>query len=236
MDVKIFIDNFMSAFGEKPELPFVFWYSDLAVADTAKVDGCFFQILDSVHNGEKVSLCAENIGCGGGKLYTGFSDMSPHIPGFVSLKEKYKKTPEMVEEYIRNIDIQRAKNRYLNFSRVDSLENFENIEGLVFFATPDELSGLAAWAFFDNNEEDAVSVPFGSGCASVVSMAVRENRKGGRRTFLGLFDPSVRRFVDADKLSFLIPMSRFREMYHTMRECCLFNTRAWNIIKERINA
>ena len=29
-------------------------------------------------------------------------------------------------------------------------------------------------------------------------------------------------------------MSRFKEMYHTMRESCLFDTHAWGKIKERI--
>ena len=37
------------------------------------------------------------------------------------------------------------------------------------------LSGLATWAFFDNNADDAVSCIFGSGCSSVVAQAVKEN-------------------------------------------------------------
>ena len=37
-----------------------------------------------------VSLNADVIGCGGGKFYTGFTDMPERVPTFVSLKEKYK--------------------------------------------------------------------------------------------------------------------------------------------------
>ena len=40
--------------------------------------------------------------------------------------------------------------------------------------------------------------------------------------------------VETPAESFTIPMSRFKEMYHTMRESCLFNTHAWGKIKERI--
>ena len=69
------------------------------------------------------------------------------------------------------------------------------MEGILFFATPDMLSGLATWAFFDNNADDAVSCIFGSGCSSVVAQAVKENRTGGRRTFIGLLDPSVRPYA-----------------------------------------
>ena len=50
----------------------------------------------------------------------------------------------------------------------------------------------------------------------------------------GFFDPSVRPYFEAELLSFTIPMSRFKEMYHTMRESCLFDTHAWGKIKERI--
>ena len=37
-----------------------------------------------------------------------------------------------------------------------------------------------------------------------------------------------------DILSYTVPMSRFKEMYHTMRSSCLFDTHAWGKIKERI--
>ena len=99
----------------------------------------------------------------------------------------------------------------------------------------DMLAGLTTWAFFDNDREDAVSAIFGSGCSAVVSQAVRENRRGGKRTFLGLFDPSVRPYVGANELSFVIPASRFPSMAETMRQCCLFDTHAWAKVKARIN-
>ena len=51
---------------------------------------------------------------------------------------------------------------------------------------------------------------------------------------MGFFDPSVRPHFEAELLSFTIPMSRFKEMYHTMRESCLFDTHAWSKLKERI--
>ena len=235
MEVARFIHNYRIAFGEKPELPLVFWYSDKPLAETQKVNGCFFQLMDYVRDGGAISLNAGNIGCGGGKMYTGFSEMPAHVPNFVSLKEKYKETPEMVLEYLKDMELEKATGEYLNFARIDSVTGFENVEGLFFFATTDELSGLTAWAFFDNNAPDAVSTPFATGCGSVVSMTVAENRRSGKRTFIGLLDPSVRKFVTANKLGFLIPMSRFREMYHTMPECCLFDTHAWSIVRDRIN-
>jgi len=235
MEIKQFIENYKGAFSEAAELPILFWYSDTAVNKTEKINGCFFQCMKEVRAGIPASLNGDVIGCGGGKFYTGFTDMPEYVPTFVSLKEKYKQTPEMVADFTKKLNRPPASGKYLNFARIDQRESFDGMEGLLFLATPDILSGLATWASFDNNSEDAVTTLFGSGCCTVVTYAVLENIKKGRRTFIGFFDPSVRPHFEANILSFVIPMSRFPEMYETMTECCLFDTRAWSKIRERIS-
>jgi hypothetical protein len=236
MDIEQFTDNFKEAFGEAAGLPIAFWYSDEPIAATPKIEGCFFKGIRNVRDGEPMTLNADNIGCGGGKFYTGFAPMGAHIPNFVSLKERYKDTPEMVEDFIARSEVPEATGKYLNFARLDTLDTldgFEGIEGLIFFATPDILSGLAAWAWFDNNADDAVTTRFGSGCSTIVADPVRENNRGGRRTFVGCFDISVRPHLEPDELSFTIPMSRLREMSGTMRSSGLFDTRAWEKVRQR---
>ncbi len=234
METTAFLTDYREAFGEHAPLPLLFYYSDQALAETEKTNGCFFKRLNDVREGHPASLNAENIGCGGGKFYTGFAPMGEHIPTFVSQKERYKQTPEMVTDYIHTLDIQQTNKAYLNFIRLDQATTFDNMEGLLFFATPDILSGLCTWAFFDNNAPDAVTTLFGSGCSVVVTAAVRENRLKGKRTFLGLFDPSVRPYVGANELSFVIPASRFASMCNTMRQSCLFDTHAWSKVRARI--
>ena len=95
MDIHTFIANYQEAFGQHAELPIAFWYSDRMGASTEKVTGCLFKCMKQVRDGKIVSLSNETITCGGGKFYTGFTEMPERVPGFVSLKEKYKKTPEM---------------------------------------------------------------------------------------------------------------------------------------------
>ena len=148
---------------KKVDLPIVFWYSEQPVNSVDKIGGCLFKCMKDVRDGQTVTLSVENIGCGGGKFYTGFTEMPERIPGFVSLKEKYKQTPEGVSEFLEELQVPRAKMDYLNFARMDKVENFDNLEGILFLATPDMLSGLATWAFFDNNSQDAVTSLFGSG-------------------------------------------------------------------------
>lgn len=109
MDIHTFIGNYREAFGQQAELPIVFWYSDQPEAPAEKVNGCFFKSMAQIRNGKTISLNAETIGCGGGKFYTGFTDMPEHVPGFVSLKEKYKKTPDMVVDFIQELQVPKAE-------------------------------------------------------------------------------------------------------------------------------
>jgi len=253
MDVKSFIADYREAFGAKAQLPIAFWYSAEAAAQTEKAGGCLFKHLDEILAGKTVSLNAENIGCGGGKFYCGFTEMPEYVPQFVSTKERYKRSPELVLDMIHSLGVPKAKDNFLNFTLLDNLDTFEgpegeDLEGLLFLATPDVLSGLVSWATFDRNEPDVVSSLFGSGCGNVVTQAAVENAKGasgatgaegagaegGYRSFIGFFDPSVRPYVDSNILSFTIPMSRFRVMYTTMRQSCLFDTHAWGKIRERL--
>ena len=234
METKEFIQNYREAFGSKAPLPLLFGYSDKPIAETEKIGGCFFKGLLAAREGQPVSLSVDVIGCGGGKLYSGFSDMPERVPGFVSLKEKYKKTPEMVVDYLQGLGMKRTEKPYLNFIRIDKAESFDGTEGIQFYATPDMLSGLCGWAFFDNNAPDAVVSQFGSGCSIVVSMTVVENERKGNRCFLGLFDPSVRPWVGKNELSFTIPYSRFVTMMETMKDCFLFDSHAWEKVKARM--
>lgn len=234
MTTQDFIALFQEAFGKKVQLPLLFGYSDKPIASTEEIGGCFFKGLQTAREGTPVSLSAEVIGCGGGKLYTGFSDIPERVPCFVSLKEKYKKTPEMVTDYVNSLDMRRATKPYLNFIRIDKANSFEGTEGILFYATPDMLSGLCGWVFFDTNAADAVVTRFGSGCCSVVSMTIVENARHGQRCFMGLLDPSVRPYVGTNELSFTIPMSRFKSMMETMKECFLFDSHAWKKVKARL--
>ena len=66
------------------------------------------------------------------------------------------------------------------FARIDRVEHFDGLEGILFLATPDILSGLTTWAYFDNNSPDTVMAMFGSGCCSVVTQ--RSGKPDGRET------------------------------------------------------
>lgn len=232
--IQTFLQKYREAFGNAVPLPIAFGYSHNPVAEVKRIPRCMIGAIRKACGGEPLTLSADNVLCGGGSLYTAFAPMQDRIPAFVSETEHYKRTPEQVRRYIHNLDIHLAEKPYLNFIRMDKLSSFDDVEGILFFATPDVLSGLCSWAFYDNDADDAVSVRFASGCCSIVTFAVNENRKNGRSCFVGMLDPSARPLVPADELSFVIPVSRFREMMRTMEDSALFR-KAYSIVRKRIN-
>ncbi len=231
-----FIKQFREAFGDNAELPIVFWYSSEANPPPVQSQKCCIQDLKKAREGVTITFDVEAISCMGGKLYTGLGEISMGVAQYMPIREKYKQRGELVAEFIHDLDLVKATKPYICFSRIDKIDHFDDIEGVIFFATPDILTGLISWVLFDTNLEGAVSVPFGSGCSSIVSQVVVENRKRGKRTFMGLFDPSTRLNIEPNILSLAIPMSRFKEMCETMCLCCLKDSFSWSKVRERINS
>ena len=234
MTIQEFIAKYREAFGESVPLPVAFGYSDKAVTEVKKIPRCMIGAIRKVCDGEPLTLSTDNVLCGGGRLYTAFAPMPERVPAFVSETEHYKQTKELAKEYIGRLDIRLSDKPYLNFIRMDRLESLNDMEGILFFATPDVLSGLCSWTFYDNNDDDAVCARFASGCCSIVTFAVKENRTGGRRCFIGLLDPSARPLVPENELTFTVPVSRFKEMMNTMEQSALFQ-KAYSIVRKRIN-
>lgn len=234
MTIQEFTTLYKEAFGESVPLPIAFGYSNEPATEVRKIPRCMIGAIRKVCDGEALTLSADNVLCGGGSLYTAFAPMPERVPVFVSETEHYKQTKEQVKEYIDRLDIRLSEKPYLNFVRMDKLESLKGVEGILFFATPDVLSGLCSWAFYDNNDNDAVCTRFASGCCSIVTFAAKENERGGHSCFIGLFDPSARPLVPKNELTFTIPACRFKEMMGTMKQSALFQ-KAYSLVRKRIN-
>ena len=137
-----FIEKFREAFGEAAPMPVAFWYDDTAINPESRVPRCMIGAIRKVCEGNSLKLCAENVQCGGGGLYTAFRPMPERVPLFVSETEHYKQTPEQVRKYVESLEIEITDKPYLNFVSVDRLDSWDSVEAVVFFATPDVLSGL----------------------------------------------------------------------------------------------
>ncbi len=227
------------------ELPFIFYYTDQedfaehVPAPTAHQ--CIIGALAKVRKG--VALCFEagSIGCIGGKKYLGFShDLMPNFEYFLSCGipgklegERYKKSPELVKEFLKNAKTSDAPAKYIVFKRLDQVTESDNPEVVIFFATPDVLSGLFTLANYDEAELNGVICPFCAGCGSIVQYPYLENKSSRPRAVLGMMDISARPYIPKDTLSFAVPMSKFVRMAGNMDESFLI-THSWEKVKRRI--
>jgi len=228
------------------DLPIAFYYSDEeGNAEVVKAGAGPRSIIGGlvkVQKGESAAYDVDAVGCPGGKRYLGFADelmpdfeyfLSCGIPGKME-GERYKKTPEMVKEYMKkHAPATKAPARYIVFKRWDRLEARDNPEVVVFYARPDALAGLFTLASYDEAEQNMVIAPFGSGCASIVQYPYLETKSARPRAVIGMFDVSARSFVPADVLTFAAPMSKFKRMVDNMEESFLI-TPSWAKVQKRI--
>jgi uncharacterized protein (DUF169 family) len=229
------------------ELPITFYYSD--TGERAKLvrrgsfSRCVMGALKEVRNGQDLSFNADSIECFGGRRYLGFDQtLGPDFEYFLSCGipgrmegERYKKSPRLVKEILKNWPKLRAPKPYVVFRRWDNLCKEDDPEVVIVFAQPDVLAGLFTLANFDQSQPEGVIAPMGSGCSSIVSYPYLEKDSLHPRAIIGMFDPSARPYVPKDRLSFAVPMKRFITMIGNMEESFLI-TDTWQKLQRRILA
>jgi hypothetical protein len=241
-------DEFTGLWGEYfpgAELPMCFYYADepggAEPVTPPAGHRCLIADLARVRKGRSISFDADGISCFGGKRYLGFpTELMPNFEYFLSHGipgelegERYKKSPELVKEFVQHAPPFEAPAPCIIFKRWDALDEPDEPAVVVFFAQADVLSGLFTLANFDEAEPDAVFCPFAAGCGSIVRYPYLEGAAARPRAVLGMFDVSARPCVPHDTLSFAVPMSKFERMVVNMRESFLI-TRSWDKVKRRI--
>jgi uncharacterized protein (DUF169 family) len=245
MEIKVRFTTLWRKYFNNAELPITFYYSDKeGLAELVKpgsVARCVIEALVEVRKGRSFSFNANSVGCFGGRKYLGFVEsirpdfeyfLSCGIPGKMR-GERYKKSPGLVKEIMKNWPNFKAPAPLIIFKRWDNLEKEDNPEVVIFFAQPDVLSGLFTLANFDESEPEGVFAPMGSGCSSVVSYPYLEKDSRHTRAVIGMFDPSARPYLPKDVLSFSVPMMKFVTMIENMEESFLI-TDTWKQLRKRI--
>ncbi len=226
------------------ELPIGLFYSDDERYGALLRPGgqrCMIGQLALPRRGEDIAFTGETIGCPGGKRYLGYAaELPPGFEYFLSCGipdrmegERYKKSPELVLEFLKDAPALQAPARYAVFKRWDRLDETEQPEVVIFFAEPDVLSGLCTLAGFADADRQSVICPFGAGCATIAQYPYLEGRREQPRAVLGLFDVSARPMVPPAALSFAVPMRKFSAMVADMEESFLI-TPSWEKVRSRI--
>jgi hypothetical protein len=147
--------------------------------------------------------------------------------------ERYKQTPELVKEMLQRMPPFEAPGPIVVFKRWDHLEEGDEPAVVVFFATPDVLSGLFTLANFEEANLEGVIAPFGSGCSSIVYHPYQELGSARPRAVLGMFDVSARPCVPKNVLTFAVPWPKLVRMVGQMDESFLI-TGSWHKVRARM--
>ena len=247
MDIALkekFIQVWKRYFGAA-DLPMVFYYTDTPMGEeliqSSSGHRCIMADLAKVFTGRSICFNADSFSCFGGKRYLGYSQelmknfeyfLSCGIPGRLE-GERYKKTPELVKDFIEKAPKFEAPGKFIVFKRWDKLQESDELDVVIFFAPPDVLSGLFTLANFDVSDPIGVICPFSAGCGSIVQHPYLEKESDRPKAVLGMFDVSARPYVSADVLTFSIPINKFVTMIDNVEKSFLI-TQSWSKIQSRI--
>lgn len=227
------------------ELPITFELGE-AVADAERMPApgrwrCFVCDLARVRNGRSVVFDRSSLSCSGALYYLGYeTERSENFRYFLSCGkpgvvegERYKKSPEIVDEMdAHHLSLPAGENSY-TFKRWDRLCESDDPDVVIFFARPEVLTALFTIANFDRADPNGVICPFGSGCSSIIHYPRLELQSGCPRAVLGMFDPSARPCVPIDVLTIAFSMDRFEAIIADFEESFLI-TGTWQRQKEKI--
>ena len=183
----------------------------------------------------------EHFGCLGGAFYLGY--LKPQLEAIVYYVstgapnqregEHYFESPEITRKFFETVDPPPAPARFCIFKPINMFSEGERPELVVFFARAEAIAGLNQLATFVTNDFEAVRSPFGAGCTNIVTWPLKYLAQGELKAVIGGWDPSDRKFMKPDELTFSVPMEMFERMVNRWKESFL-TTDTWAHVRKRI--
>lgn len=212
--------------------------------DWASINAKWTCVIGAIWRARKQGTVAyfdrERFGCLGGAFYLGFLKpqlemityyVSTGIPGRFE-GEHYFESPEVTRNFFHTIDPRPAPARFCLFKPISLFGEDESPELVIFFSRPESIAGLNQLATFVTNDFEAVYSPFGAGCSNIVTWPLRYLAQGKLKAVLGGWDPSDRKFLKPDEITFTVPFEMFTRMVHRWPESFL-NTATWQVVRKK---
>ena len=202
--------------------------------------GCVIALLSAASKGKITAACRETANCQGGKVGLGFQPFQlGEIEYFLSVGRKggrsgefYKESPKYAREYCTALPRIHAM-PYVVFKPLDLTETSETPKAVIFLVNADQLSALVTLANYDRSAQNHVHLEFGAGCAQSILYALSAEENEKDFCYIGLTDPSARKYIQKELLSFSIPYHRFLEM-ETKASDSFLTKETWARLSERL--
>jgi hypothetical protein len=172
----------------------------------------------------------EECGCMGGGYFSGIyrpyldtnvKYVSTGIPGTFIEGEHYMPSPESMQAFMDACALPSITKKYCVFKPLELFSGEEQALVVAFFARPEVLVGLHSLAAYTVGNHNAVIAPFGAGCTNIVAWPLVYELRGIECAVLGGFDPSARKFMKTDELTFAVPLRLYHKMLDRMETSAL---------------
>ncbi len=174
-------------------------------------------------------LSHEECGCMGGGFYAGFYQpcleanihyVSHGIEGTSMEGERYL-TPEGMREFMEDATPPEAPARYCAIKRLSAFTPAETPEVVAFFVRPEVVVGLHVLTSYATGSHLSVVSPFGACCTAILGWPRVFAARGEAKAVLGGFDPSARRFLKTDEMTFALPLPLYERLLDAMEHSAL---------------
>jgi uncharacterized protein (DUF169 family) len=236
------------AYGPKPGVSISREMEDHGQVDMQEVMKTFSCVIGNIWLARKKNSAAyistEEYGCPGGVFYC--SMMKPNLrfiehyvtTGFEGTPvhgERYLPSPEAMRKFLGKVDPRKPPAKYCIFKPLSHFSEDQKPEFVIFFARPEVLTGLFTQTTFTTGDVDSVASPFGAGCTNILSWPLYYKEQGMEKAVLGGFDPSARKFMKTDELTFTVPLSLYEKMLNALPESMFNVGDAWSIVRKKVN-
>lgn len=235
-----------NAFGPKPGPSISRELEDQGQLNMQEIFNHFSCIIGNIWLARKKHCAAyissEEYGCPGGVFYS--SMMKPNLrfiehyvtTGFEGTPihgERYLPSPESMRKFLAKVDPRKAPAKYCIFKPLSAFSESEEPEFVIFFARPEVLSGLFTHTTFTTGEVDCVASPFGAGCTNILAWPLHYKEQGIEKAVLGGFDPSARKYMKTDELTFTVSWSLYEKMLRALPESMFNVDGAWTSVRKK---
>lgn len=236
-----------NAYGPKKGIPISREMEDAHELDMQEVMKTFSCVMGNIWLARKKKgaafISSEEYGCPGGVYYC--SMMKPHlrfIENYVSTGykgtplegERYMPNPDAMRKFMLEVNPREAPGKYCIFKPLSLFADGEEPEFIIFFARPEVLSGLFTQAVFTTGDMECVVSPFGAGCTNMISWPLYYKGKGLEKAVIGGFDPSARKFMKTDELTFTVSLEFYEKMLAALPESMFTHETDWKSVRKKV--
>jgi uncharacterized protein (DUF169 family) len=204
---------------------------------------CFIGSLWLARKKKKAAwISREECGCMGGGFYSGiyrpYLEMnvlfvSTGVPGTPIEGEHFMPSPESMRAFMEDVAPPAPLGKYCVIKPLEQFADEEPPLVVVFFARPEVLTGLYVLTSYATGDCNAVTAPFGSACSNIVAWPLVYRQRGKECAVLGGFDPSARKYLKTDELTFSVPLTLYRKMLDVMETSALVRD-TWADVRKKV--